>query len=158
MRRGVRSLLPELLKKYQVIHLCGKGKLDESLNHTEGYRQFEYIQKELSDLLDAANLVVSRAGANAICELLALHKPNVLIPLSREASRGDQILNAASFEKQGFSYVIEEEKMTGETLMAGIEEVFANQDKYKKAMEGSGQHDAVQKVADIIDKVCQQKM
>ncbi len=154
----VRSLLPELLKKYQVIHLCGKGKLDESLNHTEGYRQFEYIQKELSDLLDAANLVVSRAGANAICELLALHKPNVLIPLSREASRGDQILNAASFEKQGFSYVIEEEKMTGETLMAGIEEVFANQDKYKKAMEGSGQHDAVQKVADIIDKVCQQKM
>ena len=74
--------------------------MDESLKQTEGYVQFEYIQKELCDLLDAADLVISRAGANAICELLALHKPNILIPLSLEASRGDQILNAASFEKQ----------------------------------------------------------
>ena len=77
--------------------------MDESLKQTEGYVQFEYIQKELCDLLDAADLVISRAGANAICELLALHKPNILIPLSLEASRGDQILNAASFENRALA-------------------------------------------------------
>ena len=103
VNEAVREILPDLLEKYQIIHLCGKGKVDESLKNKEGYVQFEYIQKELSDLLDSADIVISRAGANAICELLALHKPNILIPLSLEASRGDQILNAQSFEKQGYS-------------------------------------------------------
>ena len=97
----VRSILPELLKTYQIIHLCGKGNLDASQNNTVGYTQLEYANKELSDLFAAADLVISRAGANAICELLALRKPNILIPLSANASRGDQILNAHSFEQQG---------------------------------------------------------
>ena len=100
---SMRKILPELLKDFQVVHLCGKGKLDESLQNTEGYIQFEYIKKELADLFALADIVVSRAGANAICELLALQKPNLLIPLSAKASRGDQILNARSFEKQGYS-------------------------------------------------------
>ena len=91
VNEAVREILPQLLEKYQIIHLCGKDKVDESLKGTEGYVQFEYIQKELCDLLDAADIVISRAGANAICELLALHKPNILIPLSLEASREDQI-------------------------------------------------------------------
>ena len=59
-----------------------------------------------------ADLAISRAGANSICELLALHKPNILIPLSAAASRGDQILNAKCFQKQGFSYVIQEEALS----------------------------------------------
>ena len=117
----------------------------------KGYCQFEYIQKELSDLLDAADIVVSRAGANAICELLALKKPNILIPLSKEASRGDQILNAESFRKQGFSYVIPEEELNSEVLLKAIEEVFSNREKYEETMAGSGQSDAVKKVADMID-------
>ena len=138
--------------------------MDESLKQTEGYVQFEYIQKELCDLLDAADLVISRAGANAICELLALHKPNILIPLSLEASRGDQILNARSFaaqgfsavldEKQGFSYVIKEEELTSEKLLAAITSVDENKETYKQAMSQSNQQDAVVKVADIIEKAC----
>ena len=127
--------------------------MDEKLKDTKGYVQFEYIQKELCDLLDAADIVVSRAGANAICELLALHKPNILIPLSLEASRGDQILNANSFEKQGFSYVIKEEDLTSERLLKAISEVFENRASYVKAMDESNQHDAVKKVVDIIDEV-----
>lgn len=152
VNEAVREILPELLQKYQIIHLCGKDKVDESLKGTEGYIQFEYIQKELCDLLDAADLVISRAGANAICELLALHKPNVLIPLSLEASRGDQILNAASFEKQGFSYVIKEEELTSEKLLAAVTEVYENRSKYVETMEASNQHNAVVKVADIIEE------
>lgn len=155
VNEAVRTILPELLKKYQVIHLCGKDKMDEGLQGTEGYVQFEYIQKELCDLLDAADLVISRAGANAICELLALHKPNILIPLSMEASRGDQILNAASFEKQGFSFVIREEELTSEKLLAAVTEVEENKERYQSAMSASNQQDAVVKVADLIEKACE---
>ena len=109
VNEAVRRILPGLLKSFQVIHLCGAGKLDASLSHLTGYVQYEYIKSELKDLFALADIVISRAGANAICELLALKKPSLLIPLSAAASRGDQILNARSFEKQGFSMVLEEE-------------------------------------------------
>lgn len=108
---SIRGILPELLKTFQVIHLCGKGKLDPTLNYMDGYVQYEYIKDELADLFALADICVSRAGANAICELLALRKPNLLIPLSANASRGDQILNAESFERQGFSMVLSEEEL-----------------------------------------------
>ncbi|HBA97438.1 MAG TPA: undecaprenyldiphospho-muramoylpentapeptide beta-N-acetylglucosaminyltransferase, partial [Lachnospiraceae bacterium] len=120
VNNAVRALLPQILDKFQIIHLCGKGKLDTSLNNTKGYAQFEYINEELPDLMAAADIVISRAGANAICEILALRKPNILIPLSAEASRGDQILNAASFEKQGYSIVIQEENVTNKILLEAI--------------------------------------
>ena len=103
VNNAVRSVLPELLKDFHVIHLCGKGKMDDSLKSLKGYVQFEYIQNQLKDLFALTDVVISRAGANAICELLALHKPNLLIPLSANASRGDQILNARSFERHEFS-------------------------------------------------------
>lgn len=107
VNQAVRAILPELLKDFQVIHLCGKGKVDESLKTLHGYVQFEYIQNELKDIFALTDLIISRAGANAICEIAALRKPNLLIPLSANASRGDQILNARSFERQGFSIVME---------------------------------------------------
>ncbi len=107
--------------------------------------------------MDAAGLVISRAGANAICELLALRKPNILIPLSLEASRGDQILNANSFEKQGFSYVIKEEELTGERLLDAVQFMSENKEKYREAMINSNQHDAVTKVADLIEKACEKE-
>lgn len=147
---SVRGILPTLLEKYQVIHLCGKGKVDESLNNTPGYVQFEYIKKELCDLISCADLVISRAGANAICELLALKKPNILIPLSAASSRGDQILNAKSFKKQGFSYVIEEENLTNDSLLTAINDVFENKDTYINTMMKSQETDAIQKIVDLI--------
>ncbi|MEE3467386.1 MAG: undecaprenyldiphospho-muramoylpentapeptide beta-N-acetylglucosaminyltransferase [Eubacterium sp.] len=154
VNEAVREILPELLKDYQVVHLCGKDKLDESLVGTKGYVQFEYIQKELKDLMKAADLVISRAGANAICELAALHKPNILIPLSLEASRGDQILNAESFERQGYSYLLREEDMTSETLLRGVKTTWDKREEFVEAMKNGGHGDAVKKIADIIDSVC----
>ncbi len=131
----IRGLLPELLKTYQIIHMCGKGNIEESLNRTAGYKQYEYIGAELSDIFALADLVISRAGANSICELLALQKPNILIPLSANASRGDQILNAQSFEKQGFSVVIEEEVITPDKLLNMIHETYKNRERYITAMK-----------------------
>ncbi len=150
---AVRSILPSLLEDFQVIHLCGKDKVDPSLENTPGYVQFEYIKKELSDLLDAADVIISRAGANAICEILALRKPNILIPLSAAASRGDQILNAASFEKQGFSYVIKEEDLTKDTLLEAVHQVYQTKDAYMDIMGKSDQNNAVHSIVQLINEI-----
>ena len=153
VNQAIRGILPELLKTFQVIHLCGKGNLDESLNGTSGYVQYEYIKKELADLFALADVVVSRAGANAICELLELRKPNLLIPLSAAASRGDQILNAASFEKQGFSMVLQEEDLTPDRLLSSILELFQNRQSYIAAMDKSSASDAVNTIISLIEDI-----
>lgn len=150
VNEAVRKVLPELLEKFYVIHLCGKGNLDNSLSGTIGYAQFEYASSELTDMFALADMAISRAGANSICELLALHKPNILIPLSAAASRGDQVLNANSFKKQGFSYVLEEEHLTAESLLRAVEEVYDNKQKYIDAMAQSGQMDSIGTIVDLI--------
>lgn len=149
---AIRNILPELLPQFQVIHLCGKGKLDETLLHTDGYIQFEYIKQELKDLFALTDIVISRAGANAICELLALRKPALLIPLSAKQSRGDQILNARSFEKQGFAAVLEEEAITDEILSEKIFELYENRFRYITQMEQSDQTDSTSVILDMIQK------
>lgn len=152
INEAVRKVLPELLKDFHIIHLCGKGNLDQNLQGTLGYAQFEYVSAELTDMLALADLAISRAGANSICELLALHKPNILIPLSAAASRGDQILNANSFKKQGFSYVIKEEEVTDEILLHSVKEVYKDRQKYIDAMSNSGQIDSISTIIDLIKK------
>ena len=152
VNNAVREALPELLKDFQIIHLCGKGKMDESLKDVEGYCQFEYIKNELRNLFALADIVISRAGANAICELLALHKPNLLIPLSANASRGDQILNARSFERQGFSMVLEEEEITETKLLDTIHQLYTDRQKYTEAMAGNGRVDSISKITELIEE------
>ena len=153
VNNAVREALPELLKDFQIIHLCGKGKMDESLKDVEGYCQFEYIKNELRNLFALADIVISRAGANAICELLALHKPNLLIPLSANARRGDQILNARSFERQGFSLVLEEEQLTKETLLAAVKNLYENRTTFINSMKNSGQQDSIGTIIKLIEEV-----
>lgn len=147
----IREALPELLKNWQVVHLCGKGNLDDSLDHTPGYRQYEYIKEQLPDLFAMADVVVSRAGANAICEISALAKPNLLIPLGTNASRGDQILNARSFEKQGYSMVLEEENLTEESLLEAVGKLYENRETYRKAMQSSSYTDSIRVILQLID-------
>jgi len=148
----IRGMLPTLLRDYQIIHLCGKGNLDPKLENVKGYVQFEYIKKELSDLYAASTLVISRAGANAICELLALRIPNILIPLGQKASRGDQILNAESFEQQGYSYVIKEEDLSVSSLMDAIQTVMENRQNYIEAMSKSKLNNSIELIRDLIRK------
>ena len=148
---NVRKILPELLKDFQVVHLCGKGKTDESLKGTTGYVQYEYIQDELPDLFAMADVVISRAGANAICEISALKKPNLLIPLSANASRGDQILNARSFEHQGFSMVMEEEELTDEKLLAAVHKLYDSREDFINAMNQSSQQDPIKTIIGLIE-------
>ena len=153
VNENVRRILPKLLPDFQVVHLCGKGKTDESLKGTPGYVQYEYIQEELPDLFALADLVISRAGANAICELKALKKPNLLIPLSASASRGDQILNARSFEKQGFSMVLEEEAITEDVLLQTIHQLYETRQKYTSAMENAQTLDSITQICSLLDSL-----
>lgn len=149
----VRESLDTLTKRYDIVHLCGKDKLDESYNNVEGYKQFEYISDELNDIFAASDVVISRAGANAICELLALNKPHLLIPLSANASRGDQILNAKSFKKQGFSEVLEEEDMTTDSLCKNINKVYDNREVYINKMKDSSMSNPIETIVELIKSV-----
>ena len=149
----LREALPNLLSDFDIIHLCGKGNLDETLKDQPGYVQYEYISAELPDLFAACDIVFSRAGANAICELLALQKPTLLVPLSAAVSRGDQILNARSFEKQGFSMLVEEENLTAKLLTEKLHELYENRASYIEAMQKSSQKNGVEVILGLIDEI-----
>jgi UDP-N-acetylglucosamine--N-acetylmuramyl-(pentapeptide) pyrophosphoryl-undecaprenol N-acetylglucosamine transferase len=120
-----------------------------------GYKQFEYVKNELKDIFAMADIVVSRAGANSICELLALRKPNILIPLSTRSSRGDQMLNARSFEQQGFSVVIDNDDLDEDILVETIEALFNDRERYLEAMSRSSLHSATDTIVRIINEEIQ---
>lgn len=153
VNEAIRAALPLLLTKFQVAHLCGKGKLDESLKGTKGYAQFEYISDEMKDFFAMADIIVSRAGSNSICEIAALNKPSVLIPLSANASRGDQILNANSFEKQGFCEIVDEDTMTTESLLDTINKVYDNRSYYIDSLKVSGLANGVDTIISLIKDI-----
>ncbi len=148
----VRESLPRLLPDFNIIHICGKEKMDNMLLNTDGYSQFEYVKEELKDLFALCDIVISRAGANAICELLALNKPNILVPLPSKASRGDQLLNASSFEAQGFSLVLREENMDQDTLVESVQELYCNRQSYIDNMSQSGQRDSISTICRLIEE------
>ena len=151
VNKAVRDALPELLKDFQVVHICGKDKIDNMLLTTKGYKQFEYVKAELKDIFAMADVVISRAGANAICELLALKKPNVLIPLMA-GSRGEQILNAKSFESQGYSKVLMEDDITNQLLVDTIHELYFNKRTYIESMSNSHQQNAIKTIISLIEE------
>jgi len=146
----VRDALPGLLAKFQIVHLCGKGNLS-GINKT-GYVEYEYINEAMADVLAMADIVVSRAGANTLFELAALRKPNLLIPLPSSQSRGDQLLNADSFKRQGFSMVLPEEKMTVERLQNDIDCLYKNREQFLQSIEkqNSNMFDGVENIMRVI--------
>ncbi len=152
VNNAVRAALPQLLEQFQVVHLCGKNNLDESLQGTPGYVQYEYMGEPLKDIFAMADIVISRAGANAICELLALKKPNLLIPLGSAASRGDQILNAESYHKKGYSMLLPQDELTVERLVQDVQTLYANRKQYQTTMAAATDRDAVEKVVTLIEQ------
>lgn len=151
----VRYALPRLLPYFNVVHICGKEKMDNLKLTVPGYKQFEYVKNELKDIFAMADVVVSRAGANSICELLALKKPNILIPLSTKSSRGDQMLNARSFEQQGFSLVIDNDDLDEDILVETIEDLYKNREKFIENMNKSNLHSATNTIVKLIDEQIQ---
>lgn len=154
---AVKEALPCLTKRFQIVHLCGEGQTDDTVQ-APGYVQVAYIRDELPDVLAMADVVVSRAGSNSIFEFLHLRKPMLLIPLTRAQSRGDQILNAESFRKAGYSDVLHEENLTVDALVARIEHIYDDRLTYIRRMENGAPHvDALANVMDLINRMAKQR-
>lgn len=147
---AIRENINNILKYNNIIHICGKGNLDKSLENISGYKQFEYVSEDLKHLMHAADYIISRAGANSIFEFLALKKPTLLIPLSKNASRGDQILNANSFKKEGFSLVMQEEELQKEGILKGIKMLKESKQDLINNMNKSNMSDGVKEILKVI--------
>lgn len=146
---AVREALPDLLKTFDVVHLCGKGKLDESVK-LPGYVQYEYIRDEMADLFALADVVCSRAGANAVFELLALHKPMLLLPLSSASTRGDQELNATYFEKRGYARVLRADEVGAASVLREVNALYAARERYIETMKNAEGVDGTEQILRLI--------
>ncbi len=153
VNKALREALPQLLPDFDVAHLCGRGNLDASLEGTKGYTQLEFLDDELPDALAAADLVLSRAGSNALMEFQALDKPMLLVPYPKGASRGDQILNAQSFERRGLCKVLLQENMTPDTLSAALRETWAAREQLKAAVRAAPPADATNRIIELIHEI-----
>lgn len=150
----LREALPTLTQRFNVIHICGKGNLDSSKEGMQGYKQFEYVGKELPHLFASADLMISRAGANALSEIVALHIPSLLIPLSQAASRGDQILNAKAAQKKGYCEVLFEEELSSETLIQKIKILDTQKEQYVNCMRQGEKVSSIDRIMGEIQKYC----
>ena len=148
----VREALPQLTQSFQVLHLCGKGNYVGELEGTPNYTQVEYLNEEMADAYACADVLISRAGANALCEILALRKPALLIPYPLSASRGDQVMNAESFRERKLSRVLMQEDMTPETLVKSIEEVYRDRGQLFEAMAAEPTGNGIDSVLEQIYK------
>ncbi|MDY4138840.1 MAG: undecaprenyldiphospho-muramoylpentapeptide beta-N-acetylglucosaminyltransferase [Eubacteriales bacterium] len=153
VNKALREALPRLTKQFDVAHICGKGNLDEGLQGMSGYRQLEFLDAELPDALACADLVLSRAGSNALCEFQALCKPMLLVPYPKGASRGDQILNAQSLQKRGLARVLLQEDMTADTLVRALDETWAARDQLTAALHAAPPADGTRRVLEMIEEV-----
>lgn len=152
----IRYNLDTLLKKYNIVHQCGKGKCI-GLKRL-GYKELELIDKELPDVFAASDLIISRAGANILFEILAIKKLNLLIPLSLRASRGDQILNAKSFQKKNYSVVLfeEEQNNNNSLFLKKLNEIETRKNEILNALNNAHETDAINKICDTIQLYSQQ--
>ena len=157
VNEALRGALPRLLKNFDIAHICGKGNLDDSLNGTPGYWQKEFLSDELPDALAACDLVLSRAGANALCEFQALGRPLLLVPYPKGASRGDQILNARSLKKRGLAHVLDQDLMTPDSLADALEETWADRESLTAAVKNAPPADGTARVLEMIEEVQRKK-
>lgn len=153
VNRVLREALPELLPQMDVLHICGKGNLDESLKGLKGYAQFEFLSGDLPDAFAAADAVLSRAGSNSLCELQALKKPMLLVPYPKGASRGDQILNAESYRARGLAEVLLQENMNKESLVTAVRQLMQDRDTLRAALEKAPAADGTQKILSLIEEI-----
>jgi len=155
INEALRAALPSLPDDLQVLHVCGAGHLAADLEGRPRYRQYEYLDAEFGDAFACADVVVSRAGANSLAELIALRKPAVVIPLPTAASRGDQIDNARLFADKGFGIVLDQADLTPASLLARVEQALDRASGIAAAMERAEAHDPVERIADLLVELAQ---
>lgn len=145
---AILKILPYLVINYNVLHLTGRGK---KVNfHHANYHQLEFTD-DIGSFFKASDLVISRAGSNTIFELANLKKPMLLIPLPKNASRGDQLENAEYFKKLGIANIIQQEDLE-DHLKEAITETFDHLSSYTKALNRLSFPDGKYKILNEIYK------
>lgn len=149
----VLNNLEDFLKDYEVVHICGAGKV-KGIKRS-GYRAFEYIGEEMKDIYALMDIVVTRSGANTLAELAAIGKPVILIPLGKNASRGDQIINARAYEKDHNAIVIMEEGFKKRSFFADLKRLLAERhvDDKSNTTVLLGSDSAVSKVITLLEEL-----
>lgn len=139
--------LDQLLDKYQVVHVCGKGKISKDTLDKEGYFACEFIGPELKDVYAITDLIISRAGANSLAEIAYLQKPAILVPLV-VGSRGDQVSNAEAFAKNNPVTVLDEKGIDYHQLdlLGRIDQLF----KLPISEENSADADASARIVELL--------
>jgi len=125
LNRAVRELAGGGDLPFVLVHQCGRGNLG-GLQAGERYLPYEFFGREMGDVLAAADLVVSRAGAGALSEIACAGKPAVLVPLPRSASRGEQIANARFFADSGAALVLPDEQLGAGALKRLIQQLLSD--------------------------------
>jgi len=157
INKAVREALPNLTECFQVLHVCGAGHLSQQDEGTRNYCQREYLNDELPHAYRMADVIISRAGASALCEILALRKPALLIPYPKSASRGDQLVNAQSFEQRGLCRVLQQEDMTADTLMERVVETYRDRGTLIENMEKESGVDGLENALSAIEQYAKKK-
>jgi UDP-N-acetylglucosamine--N-acetylmuramyl-(pentapeptide) pyrophosphoryl-undecaprenol N-acetylglucosamine transferase len=153
----VRAALDALTSDLQILHVCGAGNLDEALEGREGYRQYEYLDAEFGDAFACADVVVSRAGANSLAELIALRKPAVVIPLPTAASRGDQIDNARLYAEKGYGLMLDQQDLSAASLQDALHDALSRSSEFALAMERAESHDPIERIVDLLVGLAQKR-
>lgn len=149
----LRLSLDQLALTYDIVHLCGKGNADPSLEGHAAYRQYDFVGPQMPDIYAMSDIIISRAGSNTITEILALKKPNLLIPLPASQSRGDQIMNAAAYSQAGYSAVLDQESMTPSSFCQAIDTLYADRQTYIDAMNSNTEANGTKAIFDVIDTI-----
>ena len=148
INNAVRNSLNDLLPKFDILHICGKGNLDKNINR-KGYFQTEYLSNiELA--FNICSVCISRAGSNTVFELLALKIPSILIPLPKGNSRGDQVLNAEYFQRLGLVSVLPQNVLTKDSLVYAVNYTYANRHNLKRNLEKANITDSSRQISRIL--------
>lgn len=156
INENIQTVLDTLLESFDILHLCGPGKINTSILDKQGYIQIEYLNEELADVLAASDIVISRAGSNSIAELKALHKPMLLIPYpATGVSRGDQILNAKNFVAKGWAMQRLQEDLSPEILLHDIAELYTKKAEFTAKLIEDGVQNGAETVYSILQEALQ---
>ena len=151
--------LDKLCEHFTVVHQTGFLNADSSIENSlkekyNGfYKPYQFIYEQMPDVIAAADIILSRAGANSIWEAAVLGKPMVLIPLCGSGTRGDQVDNAKFFEEKNAAIVLLGEKADSENLLKALEKMLdeKTRNEYSQnVLKMTGSEKPAEKIADIL--------
>lgn len=162
INEAILDALPELVKKYQIIHQTGlknfaevKRTADvvlEKSEHKDRYKPFDYLNNLAMRMsAGAASIIISRAGST-IFEIANWKLPSIIIPIPESISH-DQLTNAFSYARSGAATVVEENNLTTEIILTEVEKILENpalREKMSKAAGNFSKPDAAKKIAEEI--------